>query len=385
MEQIFLDISIVVICAAALSWLAVLFKQPIIIAYLLCGIIVGPWGLSLVKGVEFVDAVSRIGVTLLLFLAGIVLHPRRLFGLFRQTMLVTLCSSLLLCLFAYLFALATGFDSQNSIFIGLSLMFSSTILVVKLLPTTTLHHKHMGAFCIAVLIAQDLIAISLLIVLSSINHQSPIQMYLLPIKGMFLIGFAFLFEQFVLRKIMEFSDRYHETLYLLSLGWCLGMAMLAQRLGFSHEVGAFFAGLSLARSPIALFLSEELKVLRDFFLVFFFFVFGARLDIFTARKILFPAIILGVLLVFVKALLFNALFKYAGEIKSFSKEAGIRLGQASEFSLIIAIFAYQSGDISLKASQIIQIATIFTMIVSSYLTVFFYPTPLGTSEKLQQD
>jgi glutathione-regulated potassium-efflux system ancillary protein KefC len=384
-ESFMLDIGIIVACAAALSWLAMLARQPIIIAYLLCGIIVGPWGLGFVEDVHFVDAISRIGVTLLLFLAGIVLRPRRLIELFRKTALVTLGSCVSFFLIALLFAWAWDFSAGDGLFIALALMFSSTILVVKLLPTTTLHQRHMGAFCISILILQDLIAIGILWFMRASGYHSASRVIILVLRGIMLIAAALAFEQFVLRRIMRHVERFHETLYLLSLGWCLGMAMLSNAIGFSHEVGAFIAGVALARSPIALFVSEGLKFFRDFFLVLFFFVLGARLDLFVVRKMVLPAILLGSIFVATKPLIFNALFRAAGEQKGFSRQAAIRLGQTSEFSLIIAVFAVEARLISAMASQLIQLTTIVTMIVSCYWVVFVFPTPLGVSEGLKQD
>jgi Kef-type K+ transport system membrane component KefB len=385
MEHFLLDIGIVIVLSAVLSWVAFFTRQPIIIAYIVCGVIAGPWGLSLVKNIEFVNAVSRIGITLLLFLAGIVLHPQRLIGLFRKTMLVALGSSLLMLILTMVFALAWGFGVTESLFIGLALMFSSTILVVKLLPTTTLHQQHMGSVCIGILIIEDLIAVLLLMFLNRTQAGSLLQVLLVPIKGIGLIAFALLFEQFVLRKVMARIDEFHEVLYLSALAWCLGMALLAHLAGFGHEVGAFVAGVALARSPLSLFFSEGLKFLRDFFLVLFFFVLGARIDLLVMQKMIIPAAILGILFITVKPWVMKLLFKTTGEDAPFSKEAAWRLGQASEFSLIIAVFALEAGKVGQNASQLIQMATIITMIISSYIVVFRFPTPLGMRKQLKQD
>lgn len=384
-ERFIFDISMVVVCAAGLSWLALLARQPIIIAYLLCGVLIGPWGLGIVRDVEFVDALARIGVALLLFLAGIELQPRRLIGLLGQTSLVTLGSSLGSFLIALAFALAWGFSLRNGTYIGLALMFSSTILVVKLMPTTTLHQRHMGAFCISILIMQDLIAVGLLWFIRTAGAATLTSIALLPLKGLLLICFAFLFEQFVLRRIMRRTERFHETLYLLCLAWCMGIATLAGFMGFSYEVGAFIAGVALARSPVALFLAGGLKFFRDFFLVLFFFVLGARLDLLVAREVLVPALLLGFAFAVIKPLMFFVLFRAAGEQKKFASQASVRLGQMSEFSLITAVLAAELALISAKASQFIQLTTIITMIISCYLVVFLYQTPLGFRKGLKQD
>lgn len=381
----FVDLGIVVVCSAILSWLALLLRQPIIVAYLLCGVLVGPWGFRLVGEVGFIDAVSRIGVTLLLFLAGIVLHPRRLMELFRQTILIALGACFSTFLLAALFAYFWGFHPKDSLYVGLALMFSSTILVVKLLPTTTLHQRKMGSASIAILIAEDLIAVGLLILMGTSMTGGAADLGLLPLKGLVLIGAVLVFEQFVLRRIMIFCDRFHETLYLLALAWCFGVAMAAARLGFSYEIGAFIAGVALARSPISLFLSEGLKPFRDFFLVLFFFVLGAKVDLFVAQKVLVPALVLGALFVLVKPVILYTLFRTGGESAGFAREIGLRLSQTSEFSLIVAHMGLVTGIMSTEASHLVELVTILTMIVSCYLVIFLYPTPLGTLKQLKQD
>jgi len=385
MENFFFDIGIVVVFSALLAWVALFFRQPIIIAYIFCGILIGPWGLSLVKQVDFVDRIAHIGIPLLLFLAGLDLKPRHFAELLKNSWWQTLGSCFLVALISSLFAFIWGFDVIDSLFLGQALMFSSTILVVKLLPTTTLHQKMMGAFCIAILIAQDVLAVGVLMMITSTAAVGASQIFFLAFKGVLLLGVALLVEQFFVRRMMEYCDQFHETLYLLSLAWCMGVAMLAKELGFSYEVGAFIAGMTLARSPIALFLAQGLKFFRDFFLVLFFFVLGARLDLFLTVRLLWPAVLLGIFLVIVKPLVFSSLFQFSRGQGINLKEASVRLGQASEFSLIIAIMAYETGYVTLEMSQFIQLTTIVTMIVSSYRVVYAYPTPLGVMEKLHRD
>lgn len=385
METFFVDIGIVIVFSAALSWVALRLRQPIITAYLLCGVIAGPWGLGLVREVQFMDAVSRIGVTLLLFLAGIVLHPRRWAELFRKITLLAVASCLATFVLAEAFGLLWGFGARDSAWVGMALMFSSTILVLKLLPTTTLHQRHMGAACIALLIVEDLIAVGLLVFLGTATRSVTAGLFLLPLKAIVLVAFSILFEQFVLRRIMQQCEEFHETLYLLALAWCLGMALLASRLGFSYEVGAFVAGVALARSPLSLFLSEGLKPFRDFFLVLFFFVLGAKVNLYMVREVALPAILLTALFLGLKPVILYGLFRTAGEEKAFAKEIGLRLNQTSEFSLIIAGAAAYHGLMSPAASHLAQLTTILTMIVSCYIVVFNYPTPLGTMGRLKQD
>jgi Kef-type K+ transport system membrane component KefB len=378
MEKYISDISVIVVFSAVLSWLAIISRQPLIIGYLVCGALIGPWGFKLVKDVSFVNAVSQLGIILLLFHAGLVLHPRRLKQLFRPTALITSGQSLLVWAGVFLLALVFGYSLKSGIIIGLTMIFSSTILVVKLIPTTTLHHQRMGAFAIAILIAQDIIAVGFLALISGTGHP----LWLL-VKGMLLAAAALAFEHFLLRKIMRRIQHYHEVLFLMALGWGLGLALAAHLIGFSPEAAAFIAGVALAREPLALFLSEGLKQFRDFFLVFFFFVLGAQFNFGQAGAIIIPALILSLAVMAIKMFSFETLFRLVGETKKFSREAGIRLSQSSEFALIIAAALFGLGHIDGRTWQMIQMVTIFTMVMSSYLVVFIYPTPLG-AEGLQK-
>ena len=383
-ETVFVEISLIIISCALLSWLALVLREPLIIAYMAGGFLMGLSGFGLIRDTSFLDGVSGLGITLLLFLAGLVLHPRRLRELFRQTLLLTLVSSVVSAVVAALFCLLWGFELRTALLICLPLIFSSTILVLKLLPTTALHHKRMGAYCIAILIVQDLIAIVLLIVLEA-NGAAPVQWLLLPVKGILLVAAAFSFEQIILRRIMARCERFQETLQLLALGWCLLIALLSRAVGLSYEIGAFIAGVALARSPISYFLSEQLKPFRDFFLVFFFFVLGTRFDPAAARVVALPAMLLCLLMMAVKYGCFRFLFRKVGESAAFAHETGARLAQASEFSLILVLAEYRDGLLGEAGFQMVQLVTFFSLILSSYFVVARFPSPLATNPKLKQD
>jgi Kef-type K+ transport system membrane component KefB len=387
MERFITDLSVLLAAAALLSFLAVLLKQPIIIAYIFCGMAIGPSGLGWVREADFIDGVSRIGTTLLLFLAGLCLHPQKLLRSFRATAPVTLGSCSVFFLAAFLLARLFGFNMTDAATIGLALMFSSTILVVKLLPTTTLHHQRMGAVAISILIMQDLLAILVLAFLRCrCSSQSQWAAFgLLIVKLCFFLGILFLIEQFVLRRIMLRVERWHESLFVLGLAWCFGIASVSHRMGLFFETGAFFAGVVLARHPISLFISERFKPIRDFFLVLFFFSLGAKLELAVLREIWMPAVVLTAIFVLIKPWVFKKLFILCGERDAFAGEAGIRLGQVSEFSLLIAVMAFQMGLITHNASQLVEFVAILTFVISSYIVISRCPTPLGTLERLRRD
>jgi len=384
-DFIYFDIGIIIIASALLAWLSLLLRQPIIIAYILAGILLGPWGLRLVSNIDFIDEVSKIGISLLLFIAGLSLHPRKIMETFGRTFTMTLATSLIFALVSGGLLLAIGLSPTEAAIGGGAMMFSSTILVLKLMPTTTLHQQHMGAIGIAVLIIQDLMAILLIAFIKGKANLSIAAGLLGILKGIMLVVAALVAQRYVLNHIIEQVERYRELLNLLVLGWCFGIALGAEAIGLSHETGAFIAGIALADNSIARLIAEELKMFRDFFLVLFFFALGAQLDFSLMKSIALPAILLSALLLFIKPMVFRRALKLTGETPKFSKELSVRLGQNSEFTFIIAVIAAKQGLLSATASQLLHLVTILTMAVSSYLLVSYYPSPLASKPSLKID
>ncbi|MBN2029617.1 cation:proton antiporter [bacterium] len=385
MNDPFTVMSAVVVCSALLAWLASQTRQPILIGYFLCGILLGPSCFHLVTSVEVLQDLSQLGVILLLFLAGLVLHPDRLKIFFKRAIVATLAGSALTWILIFTLLKIWGFPGRDCLIAAVALMFSSTILVVKLLPTTTLHQKRMGSICIAILIAEDLLAVGVLLFVGPQTNGITLSLLWLPLKAVLLIAVAVFGEQFVLRKMMWKADRYREVQVMLCLGWCVGIALLGSFVGIPNEVGAFVAGVTIARGKIALILSEQLKPLRDFFLMFFFFVLGVGLEFAHLHDIWLPALLAAGLILGSRPFWLRFLFRRFGEESEFTKETGIRLGQASEFSLVIAVAASGSGHLSEGMAQLIQIAAVLTMLVSSYIVILMYPSPIGVRPNLQRD
>ncbi len=389
MEEQTIEFSIFLIFtgAAVFATLSLYARQAMIVAYILLGLILGPWGVGLVDDAELISEISNIGIIFLLYLLGLDLLPQQLWKMLREAMEVTLISSVVFCLLGLLIGYLFGYELLQAILIGAVMMFSSTIIGLKLLPTTTLHHKHTGQIIISILLIQDLIAIIILLLLQGYGKGGNLvidiimQLIYLPL----LILIAYLIEKYILIKLIQRFDQIHEYIFLLAIAWCLGIAELAHFVGLSHEIGAFIAGVTLASSPIALFITERLKPLRDFFLIIFFFSLGAGFNMSVIDEIIIPASLLAILVLIIKPFIFSWLLQMEGEKKSISIEIGFRLGQMSEFSLLIAVLAVNSGFINNQTSYLIQLATLITFIISSYIIVLKYPTPISVSDRLRRD
>ena len=370
--------------AALASTLALFFRQPLLVAYIFIGGLLGPFGVGYISNSSLLTDIAEFGIIFLLFLLGLDMQPSKLFHTLKKTFLVTLASSIIFILLGYSTGLLFSFSHVESLVIGFAMIFSSTIIGIKLLPTTVLHQKHMGELMVGILLLQDFIAIFLLVFLDSGNiEQSSALRVLLAFP--LLLAIAYFSTRFILIKLIARFDQFKEYIFLLAIGWCLGLAALASAMGLSAEIGAFIAGVSLATSPISLFIALNLKPLRDFFLILFFFSLGAQFNASLLGQVIAPALLLAALALSVKPVVFHFLLRRFSERNRLAWDAGLRLGQISEFSLLIAFVATQSGMIGETASLVIQAAAIMTFLVSSYVVVMFCPTPIASNPKLRRD
>ncbi|MCB1797646.1 MAG: cation:proton antiporter [Gammaproteobacteria bacterium] len=386
-DPIVFTIFLVFTGAAAFATIALFARQSLLVAYIVLGALFGPSALGLVSDPELIRSISEFGIMFLLFLLGLNLQPQELVRMVRKTTQVTLLSSLVFFAVGYLVSTAFGFTAMEALLVGGAATFSSTIVGLKLLPTTMLHHQRTGEVIISILLMQDLLAIVLLLVVQGSAHGG---MQIADIARLFvalpaLIGFAWMVERYVLIRLIRKFDKIQEYIFLVTIGWCLGMAELAVLLGLSAEIGAFIAGVVLASSPIAMFIAESLKPLRDFFLVLFFFSLGAGFDISVIDEVILPAVLLATAMMLLKPVVFRWLLLRTGESEKRSHEVGYRLGQMSEFSLLLAVLAMETGVIGTEASYLIQLSTLLTFLVSSYLVVLRFPTPIAVSDALRRD
>lgn len=386
-ESILFSVFLVFTGAAVLATLALYARQSLLVAYIGLGILMGPSVSGFVSDPRLIADLAQIGIIFLLFLLGVDLSPRKLVDQMREATGVTLLSSIVFAVLGYSVGALMGLSKTDCLLIGMATTLSSTIIGLKLLPTTMLHHRHTGEVIISILLLQDLIAIAILLVLNTLTGdtvpwiRAMTEIVALPL----LFGAGLLIERYLLRPLFLRFDKIGEYVFLLTLGWCLGFAQLAQSMGLSYEIGAFIGGITLANSPIAPFIAESLRPLRDFFLVMFFFALGAGFDIAGASDVWMGAVVLAVAVMVVKPLTYRLLFKRYGESTLLAGEAGVRLGQMSEFSLLIVAVAAQASTISSQAATLVQVATLITFVLSSAFVVMRYPTPIALSERLRRD
>ena len=386
-QSIIFSLFLIFVGCAVTAALALWARQALIVGYIVLGVLLGPWGLGWVDDTNLLADIAKIGIIFLLFMLGLNLAPQKLLSLLKQTTIVTLITSISFSLFGGILALAFGFVWADALIIGFATMFSSTIIGLKLLPTTTLHHQHTGQIIISVLLLQDLFAILVMLVIQGYGQGDnqilgvARQLLALPL----LVAIAYVLERWAIEPLLRRFDQIQEYIFLLVIAWCLGIAQLAAALGLSHEIGAFIAGVALASCPASMFIADSLRPLRDFFLILFFFSLGASFDPSMMRQILVPGCLLAAAMLLAKPAVFKVLLIRAGERRRVSGEIGVRLGQISEFSLLIAVLAFESGIIGAQASYVIQLATLITFIASSYWIVMRHPTPIAVRDSLRRD
>ena len=386
-DAVFHSFVIIFTGAAIVASIALYGRQPLLVAYILLGALLGPYGFALVPDVHLIADLSQIGIIFLLFLLGLDMQPQALFKVFKKVTLVTLVSSIIFALIGYAISKLFGFTQLESIIIGAAMMFSSTIIGIKLLPTTVLHHRHVGEMMIGMLLVQDFLAIFALLILLSAQDgrvdftQISMALFALPV----LVGLCVTAVRYILLPLFTRFDRMGEYVFLLAIGWCLGVAQLSEVAGLSREIGAFIAGITIATSPIAQYLSLSLKPLRDFFLILFFFSLGAQFNLTLLPELLIPALALGFCMLLAKPLVFRFLLHQQSEKNILAWDLGFRLGQISEFSLLIAYVAFSASLIGNLASHLIQAAAILTFLVSSYVVVLNFPNPIAPKEHLRRD
>lgn len=385
--SIFFSLFLVFSGAALIATLALYARQALLIAYILLGVLLGPWALDLVSNPALIADIANIGILFLLFLLGLSLEPKDLKKLFREAIVVTAVSSVAFAVFGIAVAAAFGFSLMDCLLIGAAMMLSSTIIALKLLPTSALHHQRMGELIVSILLLQDMLAILVLLGLEALGDKNNLahETLMLFIGLPLLAGAAWWVSTRVLTVLFLRFNQIQEYLFLVSIGWCLGLAELATLIGLSHEVGAFVAGVTLATSPVSRFIADSLRPLRDFFLVMFFFALGAGFDMGALPAVWLPALLLAAGSVIIKPYVFRLLLQREQEKSRMAQETGARLGQISEFSLLIVIVATELQVMSDKASALMQSATILSFVLSSFWIVRRYPTPISMDTTLYRD
>lgn len=372
-EQIFLQLAIILATAFVLSYISRLFKQPIIIGYIIAGIVISPFILKLGVSTEIIETLSKFGVAFLLFMVGLHLNPKVIKEVGTSSLLVGLAQIVLTFALGFFISLQLlNLGMVTSIYIGIALAFSSTIIVMKFLSDRGYLESLHGKISIGILIVQDLVAVAVLMFISSVSKGTELSSFALKsiAGGIGLILVIFLAGYFVLPKLTKSLARSQELLFLFSITWAIVIAALFEYIGFSIEIGALIAGVALSVSPYGTEISSKVRPLRDFFLIIFFIILGLNIQISNIQSIILNAAILsGAVLVF-KPLILTSLTALFGYTKRTNFLTGTTLAQISEFSLIVLSLGVAVGHISSEILSTMTLTAIITITLSSYMIIY---------------
>ena len=374
MEGVIFELTIVIVIAAVLAMFGKLIKQPPIIAYLFTGILVGPLVFDLINSTEVMQAFAHMGVAFLLFIVGLNLDFRVLKDVGKISLISGFGSMALVSISTFFIAIGLlGLDSTSSLFLSIAFVFSSTVVVVKLLSDKNELETLHGRIALGILIVEDFVAAIALMVIPVIGAGDPSLIFLQIGKSIMLIGGVFLFSHLFLSRALSIATKSQEVLFLFSVGWALLVAVIFDYLGFSLEIGALLAGMALASSKYSLEIKSKVKGLRDFFVVLFFVFFGSQLAGPITSELLYNATILSAFILFGKPLIVMTFMKFAGNKKRTNFFTGTSLAQVSEFSLIIVLLGFNLGIVTQELFSLTILVALITIATSSYMIYYSQP------------
>ena len=374
MELLFLDIGLVIIAAAVIGVIGYYLKQPLILAYIIAGILIGPVGFGWVTDIHIIEAISKIGVMLMLFLVGLEMNPKRLKDLGIVAFAAGLGQVVVTGVLTYIIAYLFDFPLIQAVYLTLALTLSSTVIAIKLIYDKRDNNALYGQVTISILLVQDMLAIFALLALSGFSGQGFDfdVMFFVEIlgKGLIMSLAALLLASKVLGRIFNKIATSHELLILFSLAWAFAIALTSEWIGFNLEIGAFIAGVSLASFPYTYEINAKAKVLRDFFITIFFVALGAGLTFTSMGPYVFKFIFLSLFILIGNPIIVMVIMGFLGYDKRTSFFSGISIANISEFSFIIAAMGLSLGHIPVEFVAMIMLIGMLTMTVSSYMMTY---------------
>jgi len=372
-HSIFLDISTILGIAIGIAFLVQLLRQPLIISYILTGIIAGPMFLNLVNSSwDFFNVFSEFGVILLLFLVGLSLNMTYLKKIGKVAVVTGVGQVLVTSFLGYFLLLWMGFEKASAVYLAVSITFSSTIIIMKLLSDKREARTVYGRYTIGLMLVQDIIAIAVMIMLPAIQSGSSILIALtmVVVKTMVLLTSVIFLSKFFLPFIIDRIARSSEFLLIFTLAWCFAIAGFGEWTGVSLEVGAIIAGLSLGSSVYRTEISSRVKPLRDFFIALFFIILGSQMSVSNFFVVLWPSLVLSLFVLIGNPVILYVLYRRMSFTRKSSFLAGLTAAQVSEFGFVFLFVAARGANFDDTVLSIFTIVALVTIFVSSYLITY---------------
>ena len=376
LENVFVQIGVILALAAVGGVLAQVLRQPLIVAFIAVGILLGPAVLGMVGRSNEIELFARLGIALLLFVVGLKLDLH----IIRTVGPVALASGLGQVIFTsvvgYVIALLLGMSHVTAIYVAVALTFSSTIIIVKLLSDKREVDALHGRIAVGFLIVQDIVVVLVMITLTAFGQSDGAgidlgwKALMILLKGILMLLTVAALMRYVLPALLHRLARSSELLMLLAIACAVAGAMAGDALGFSKEVGAFLAGISIASTPYREQVAARLVSLRDFLLLFFFIELGATLDLATIGTQVGASIVFSLFVLIGNPLIVMAIMGFMGYRKRTSFLAGLTVAQISEFSLILAALGLSLGHLQAETVGLITLVGLITISASTYMILY---------------
>lgn len=369
--DVFLELTLIIVLTTCVAFFMRLLRQPLIVGYILTGILVGPYALNILESNSTIELFSKIGITILLFIVGLNLNPQIIKDVGKVSLITGVGQVIFTSLIGFFIALALGLDRIAALYTAIALTFSSTIIILKLLSDRGDVDKLYGRIAIGFLIVQDIIATIILMIVSSFSYDTHSILFLLNIlKGFILLGVVLYVSKAIIPLISSFAAKSQELLFLFALSWGLGLSSLFYAFGFSVEIGALVAGITLSMTSYAYEVSARLKPLRDFFIVLFFILLGSQMVLEGITALILPGILLSIFVLVGNPIIVVVLMNLLGYNKRIGFYSGLTVAQISEFSLILATLGFSIGHISREVLSLITFVGLITIAGSTYLIMY---------------
>jgi len=368
----FVSISLMLLVVLAVSFIMRLLKQPLIIGYILSGILAGPLFFDFLSSGSSLSLFSELGIAFLLFIVGLHLSPNVIKEVGGISLITGVGQVVFTSIFGLFICLGLGFNFVSSIYIAVALTFSSTIIIMKLLSDKDALDKLYGKISIGFLLVQDLIAIVILIIVSSLSSGGNIYSLIgsTLVKGTIIFLLFIPLNKYVLCRLDKFFAKSQELLFLFAIAFGLGMASLFYYVGFTIEVGALIAGILLSYTPYSYEISSKLRPLRDFFIISFFITLGSQMIFSEISGFIIPAIILSLFILIGNPLSVMILMGIFGYSKKTGFMAGLTVAQISEFSLILVSMGVKFGHLTNDLLSFVTVIGLVTIAGSTYMIMY---------------
>jgi len=372
-ENIFFQFSFLLAMTVTVAVFVRILKQPLIIAYILVGIVAGPMFFNMLHhGNETYEIFSNFGIVLLLFIIGLHLNFKHLKKIGKISFFAGTGQIFFTFIIGFLILSWLDFDLISSIYFSMSITFSSTIVIIKLLGDKKDMDTIYGRYTIGLMLVQDILAVLILIAIGifSRDNISFTTLEVLAAKGIFLASLLIIASKYFLPFILNRISNSSELLFIFTLAWCFSLASLFSLMGVSLEMGAVFAGISMSSSPYQIEIGSRVKPLRDFFLILFFIVLGSEMGISSLGGIWLPSLIISIFILVGNSVILYLIFRFFKFTRKNSFLAGITAAQVSEFGFVILLAGRQTGHFADELIQIFTLVAITTIFFSSYLIIY---------------